>query len=78
MARPTSLIPVIPIHTILTDTNSLLAPIDGRVEPLNANDSALILIRETHQIQTTSQINRQVQGEGTGVIQRDNFKSFFP
>lgn len=53
--------------------------IDGRVEPLNANDSPLILIRETHQIQTTSQINRQVQGEGTGVRNRGNFQPpFFP
>lgn len=59
-------IPVTPVHTILTDTNSLFAPIDGRVQQFNANDSAPILIRETHQIQTTSQVNRQVQGQGTG------------
>lgn len=50
-------------------------PIDGRVEPLDANDSPLILIRETHQIQTTSRINRQVLGEGTWVTYRDNFQS---
>lgn len=84
VARRTSLIPVTPVHAILTHTHTHAptpppCPIDGRVEPLNANDSPLILIRETHQIQTTSQINRQVQGEGTGVRNRGNFQPlFFP
>lgn len=68
MARPTTLLPVIPVHSILTNTDSLPAPIDGRVEPLNANDSPLILIRGTHKIQMTSQINRQVKRDGTGAI----------
>lgn len=73
LAIPTGLIHVTCVRTILTNMDSLPAPIDGRVEPLNANDSPLILIRETHQIQTTSQINRQPQGEGTRVRRRDNF-----
>lgn len=64
VALATSLIHVTPVHTILTNTDSFPAPINGRVEPLNANDSPLILIRETHQIQMTFQINRQVQGRG--------------
>lgn len=62
MTQPSSFIPVTPVHTILTNTDSLSTPINGCVDPLNANDSPLILIRETHQIQTTSQIIRQVDG----------------
>lgn len=68
MARPNTLIPVTSVRTILTNTYSLFVPIDEHVKQLNANDSTLILIRETHQIQTTSQINQQAEGEATGFI----------
>lgn len=75
VARPTGLIPVNPVHTILTNTN---CPIDGHVEPLNANDSPLILIRETHQIQTTSQINRQVRVLGLGSYKETTTTALMP
>lgn len=48
------------VHTTHTHTHTK-CPINGRVESLNANDSPLILIRETHQIQTMSGVNRQVR-----------------
>lgn len=62
-----------PVTCVLTNTDSFPIPINTFVETLNATDSSLILIREKHQIQTTSQINQQVEARGTRVTYRDNF-----
>lgn len=74
MVRLTSLIPVNPVHTTLAHAD---CPINGRVEPLNANDSPLILIRETHQIQTTSQVNRQAGARGVESREETTSSLFF-
>lgn len=71
--------PPVWVLSILTSPTHQLSPhpIDRRVELLDANDSTLILIRETHQIQTIPQISTAWGDWGSYCIKR-LLAVFFP